>query len=288
MDMETMKTRLDCSQSARRSPARECAAPCDAPGSGFSAMACTRWWRDSKPTASSTRRPIRQTNVTSVYKADVYTGQIRKLVDLPAHAQDRLHQRRRNSRRGHISTRAKPAGRRTTGQNAPPRCNAPAPQSTGGGDNRVASPEQGPHYQPLDKGEMMERRLAARLPLLLFTIRLEPGPNGEKPGDIKVLLHSTDWVNHLLFSPTDPELLMYCHEGPWQKVDRIWMIHTDGTHNTMIHKRTMVNEIFGPRVLGAGRRNDLVRLAVSQRRGLFPGRLQPEDRAAHRVPPAAR
>ena len=32
---------------------------------------------------------------------------------------------------------------------------------------------------------MMERRLAARLPLVLFTIRLEPGPNGEKPGDIK-------------------------------------------------------------------------------------------------------
>jgi oligogalacturonide lyase len=92
---------------------------------------------------------------------------------------------------------------------------------------------------------MMERRLAARLPLVLFTIRLEPGPHGEKPGDIKILLHSTDWVNHLLFSPADPELLMYCHEGPWQKVDRIWMIHTDGTHNTLIHKRTMFMEIAG-------------------------------------------
>ncbi len=92
---------------------------------------------------------------------------------------------------------------------------------------------------------MMERRLAAHLPLVLFTIRLEPGPNGEKPGDIKILLHSTDWVNHLLFSPTDPELLMYCHEGPWHKVDRIWMIHTDGTHNTLIHKRTMAMEIAG-------------------------------------------
>jgi oligogalacturonide lyase len=52
-------------------------------------------------------------------------------------------------------------------------------------------------------------------------------------------------VNHLLFSPTDPTLLMYCHEGPWQKVDRIWMIHTDGTHNTLIHKRTMLDEIAG-------------------------------------------
>ncbi len=79
---------------------------------------------------------------------------------------------------------------------------------------------------------MMARRLAARLPLVLFTLRLEPGPNGAKPGDLKPLLHSTDWINHLLFSPTDPTLLMYCHEGTWQDVNRIWMIHTDGTHNT--------------------------------------------------------
>ena len=91
----------------------------------------------------------------------------------------------------------------------------------------------------------MERRLAARLPLVLFTIRLEPGPERREAGDHQNLLHSTDWVNHLLFSPTDPTLLMYCHEGPWQKVDRIWMIHTDGTHNTLIHKRTMLNEIAG-------------------------------------------
>ena len=127
------------------------------------------------------------------------------------------------------------------GQNMPaaPASSAPRP------DNRVASEEQGPHYQPMDKGEMMERRLAARLPLVLFTIRLEPGPNGAKAGEEKILLHSTDWVNHLLFSPTDPTLLMYCHEGPWQKVDRIWMIHTDGTHNTLIHKRTMLMEIAG-------------------------------------------
>ena len=96
-----------------------------------------------------------------------------------------------------------------------------------------------------DKGAMMERRLAARIPVVLFTIRLEPGPNGEKPGTIKMLQHSTDWVNHLLFSPTDPTLLMYCHEGMWQKVDRIWLIHTDATQNTLVHKRTMVMEIAG-------------------------------------------
>jgi oligogalacturonide lyase len=110
-----------------------------------------------------------------------------------------------------------------------------------GPDGKPVAPsgaQSGNLVQPEGKGAMMERRLAARLPLVLFTVNLQTGK-------MTTLLHSTDWVNHLLFSPTDPQLLMYCHEGPWQKVDRIWMIHTDGTSNTLIHKRTMVNEIAG-------------------------------------------
>ena len=92
--------------------------------------------------------------------------------------------------------------------------------------------------QPLKKGQMMEQRLAAHLPLVLYTIDL-------RTGKITTLLHSTDWVNHLEFSPTDPTLLMYCHEGPWHKVDRIWTIRTDGSQNTLVHKRTMGREIAG-------------------------------------------
>ncbi len=92
--------------------------------------------------------------------------------------------------------------------------------------------------QPLNKGQMMAQRLAARLPLVLFIVDL-------RTGKINPIQHSTDWVNHLLFSPTDPALLMYCHEGPWHKVDRIWTIRTDGTQNTLIHKRTMAMEIAG-------------------------------------------
>jgi oligogalacturonide lyase len=96
----------------------------------------------------------------------------------------------------------------------------------------------GPLNQPRNKGEMMERRLAARVPLVLFTLDLRTGKE-------TTLLRSTDWINHLLFSPTDPALLMYCHEGPWQKVDRIWTIRTDGSANTLIHHRTMAMEIAG-------------------------------------------
>ncbi|HXE09468.1 MAG TPA: oligogalacturonate lyase family protein [Acidobacteriaceae bacterium] len=182
-------------------------------------------------------------HVTSVYKADTNTGKVTKLVDVPKLPN--------TSSMSVVSVNADEtlvAGTYIIGDDTGKQygSNVPAArQPAGASDNRVGSAVQGPHYQPTNKGAMMEARLAARLPLVLFTLRLEPGPHGEKAGDIKELLHSTDWVNHLLFSPTDPELLMYCHEGPWQKVDRIWMIHTDGTHNTLIHKRTMVNEIAG-------------------------------------------
>jgi len=72
----------------------------------------------------------------------------------------------------------------------------------------------------------------------MFTMNLQTG-------EVKVIHKATDWLNHLLFSPTDPKMLMFCHEGPWHKVDRIWTIRTDGTQLTKIHTRTMAMEIFG-------------------------------------------
>jgi oligogalacturonide lyase len=53
------------------------------------------------------------------------------------------------------------------------------------------------------------------------------------------------WLNHLQFSPTDPNLLLYCHEGTWHEVDRIWTIRTDGSQQRLMHKRTMDMEIAG-------------------------------------------
>ena len=92
--------------------------------------------------------------------------------------------------------------------------------------------------QPKSKGQMMEERLAAHLPMALFTINAQTG-------EVKTIHRSTDWLNHLEFSPTDPSLLMFCHEGPWHKVDRIWLMHTDGSHIQLVHKRTMAMEIAG-------------------------------------------
>src|SRR5579864_8233153 len=98
--------------------------------------------------------------------------------------------------------------------------------------------------QPRNKGQMMEQRLAAHLPMELFVIDV-------KTGRQTTLVKSTDWLNHLEFSPTDPTLLMFCHEGPWHKVDRIWTIRTDGSQITKIHNRTMTSEIFGHEFWGA-------------------------------------
>ena len=90
----------------------------------------------------------------------------------------------------------------------------------------------------------MENRLAERRPLQLITINT-------KTGEVKTLLRGTDWYNHIQFSPTDPTLLMFCHEGPWHKVDRTWTIRTDGTALTQIHHRTMMMEIEGHEWFGA-------------------------------------
>jgi hypothetical protein len=92
--------------------------------------------------------------------------------------------------------------------------------------------------QPVNKSQMMATRLAARLPMWIYTVDLRTGKTTN-------LLFGTDWLNHLQFSPNDPGLLMYCHEGQWWHVDRIWTIRTDGTQNTLIHKRTMEMEIAG-------------------------------------------
>ena len=53
------------------------------------------------------------------------------------------------------------------------------------------------------------------------------------------------WLNHLQFSPTDPNLLLYCHEGTWHEVDRVWTIRTDGSAQRLMHQRSMDMEIAG-------------------------------------------
>lgn len=78
----------------------------------------------------------------------------------------------------------------------------------------------------------------AKLPRTLFTI-------DTKNGALNKIFTDSAWLNHIQFSPTDPSLLMFCHEGPWHKVDRIWTIDVNSKDVKLIHKRTMPMEIAG-------------------------------------------
>ena len=84
----------------------------------------------------------------------------------------------------------------------------------------------------------LERRWAAGTPMMLYVINI-------KTGEVKVIHRENDWTNHLQCSPTDPGLILFCHEGPWHYVDRIWTIRTDGSGLQLMHKRTMDMEIAG-------------------------------------------
>jgi len=66
-----------------------------------------------------------------------------------------------------------------------------------------------------------------------------------KTGETKVLIEKPEWFNHIQFSPKDPEILMFCHEGPWHKVDRIWTINVNTGDYRLMHERTMDMEIAG-------------------------------------------
>jgi oligogalacturonide lyase len=112
--------------------------------------------------------------------------------------------------------------------------NRPAAEET----NRPASDILKADLDREKKGKMMEDRLAKRFPMRLFFYNIATGKT-------KKASPSTDWLGHLQFSPTDPHLLMFCHEGPWHKVDRIWTIRSDASHLKLIHQRTMIMEIAG-------------------------------------------
>ena len=92
--------------------------------------------------------------------------------------------------------------------------------------------------QRRNKARRIDERFSQHDPMELFFLNIATG-------DVKTYNRCNDWLNHLQFSPTDPNLLLFCHEGPWHKVDRIWTIRSDGTQLTKIHQRTMAMEIAG-------------------------------------------
>jgi oligogalacturonide lyase len=108
-----------------------------------------------------------------------------------------------------------------------------------------------PDGTPMTYAEAKDLSLHNRLmairqgpPQVLFTVNIATG-------EIKEVLREREWLGHLQFSPTDPQQIMFCHEGTWHEVDRVWLIRTDGTGLTKVHTRTMNMEIAGHEFFGA-------------------------------------
>jgi oligogalacturonide lyase len=95
------------------------------------------------------------------------------------------------------------------------------------------------------KSQYFDRIYDAHIEHRLYTLNV-------KTGEVKEIHRENDWTNHLLFSPVDPDILSYCHEGPWQKNDRIWNINIQTNHYALMHARTVINEIAGHEFFGIG------------------------------------
>jgi beta-galactosidase len=131
---------------------------------------------------------------------------------------------------------------------------------------------------PPPRGGGLAARMNARLPMALYTVDVASGT-------MTTLHRSTDWLNHVQFSPTDPRLLMFCHEGPWHLVDRIWTIRTDGTGLTKRHVRRMDQEIAGHEFFSADGRTIWYDLQTPKSEVFWLAGLdlQTGRRTAHRV-----
>jgi oligogalacturonide lyase len=171
---------------------------------------------------------------TTVYATNVDTGATREVVKLP-------------SGRSVASLNADETLLLGTYVEGGPRT-APA-----GGRLPGATPQFGqPNYEavgldgkPMTFADAKDLRLHNQLmatragaPRVLFTV-------DTKTGAVKDIFREHEWLGHLQFSPTDPRLIMFCHEGTWHEVDRVWTIRADGSELKKIHTRTMNMEIAG-------------------------------------------
>ncbi|WP_461091058.1 oligogalacturonate lyase family protein [Spirosoma gilvum] len=89
-----------------------------------------------------------------------------------------------------------------------------------------------------EKKDFFPRIFEAHVPHSLFTI-------DTRTGKLSQIHEERTWLGHVQFSPTEPDLLMFCHEGPWHLVDRIWHINIKTKAVKLMHKRTVEGEIAG-------------------------------------------
>jgi oligogalacturonide lyase len=93
------------------------------------------------------------------------------------------------------------------------------------------------------KEDRLSRWLANPQSMCLFTINV-------KTGELRKFGYAYANLNHLQFSPTDPKLLLFAHEGTWHETKRPWTINVDEGEPRLMHKRKMDMEIAGHEFFG--------------------------------------
>ena len=183
-----------------------------------------------------TKRTSRGAAVAVVYATNVDTGATREVVRLPpGRSVGSLNADETLLLGTYVdgATAPRPAANRSPGAGADARFGQPN-YSAVGADGKPMT------YADAKDLQLHNTLMATRAgpPRVLFTVNT-------KTGESKDILHEHEWLGHLQFSPTDPNLIMFCHEGTWHEVDRVWTVRTDGTGLTKIHTRTMNMEIAG-------------------------------------------
>ncbi len=65
-------------------------------------------------------------------------------------------------------------------------------------------------------------------------------------GGAEKTLEENSWITHVQFSPTDSNLILYCHEGIWQQVEqRIWLLNTSTGQSRRIRDQRGTNLQIG-------------------------------------------
>ncbi len=93
------------------------------------------------------------------------------------------------------------------------------------------------YYQSgLPRKEWIEAIWKAKLPNALYTISIQTG-------QINEFHHENEWLGHVQFSPTDPTLIEFSHEGPGHELDRLWTIRSDGSELRKVYEKKYLREL---------------------------------------------
>ncbi|MCC9654507.1 oligogalacturonate lyase family protein [Rhodopirellula halodulae] len=104
--------------------------------------------------------------------------------------------------------------------------------------------EFSPGERPRSRDRGRNRQRSTDRSMKLFTADVATG-------EINTFHPAKAWLNHLQCSPTDPNLGLFCHEGIWQDVDRVWTVRFGSDDARLMHTRQQRYDIAGHEFFGA-------------------------------------